>query len=65
MLKRVTVKLPDCDQESVIVFAKGYREPKKENPKEKKKTKASKGDAFLSTDTRLHASSIIKKYIKR
>ncbi len=65
LLKRVTVKLPDCDEESVIVFAKGYREPKKDNLNGKKKTKESKWDAFLSTDTRLHASSIIKKYIKR
>ena len=65
LLKRVTVKLPDCDEESVIVFAKGYREPKKNNLNGKKKTKESKWDAFLSTDTRLHASSIIKKYIKR
>jgi len=65
LLKRVTVKLPDCDEESVIVFAKGYREPKKDNLKGKKKTKESKWVAFLSTDNRLHASSIIKKYIKR
>lgn len=65
LLKRVTVKLPDYDQESVIVFAKGYREPKKDTLKGKKKSKKSKWDAFLSTDTRLHASSIIKKYVKR
>ena len=65
LLKRVTVKLPDCDQESVIVFTRGYREPKDDNLKGTKKTKKSKWDAFLSTDTRLHASSIIKKYIQR
>lgn len=65
LLKRVTVKLPDCDQESVIVFTRGYREPKDDNLRGKNKTKASKWDAFLSTDTRLHASSIIKKYIQR
>ncbi len=65
LLKRITVKLPDCDEESVIVFAKGYREPKKDNLNGKKKTKESKWDAFLSTDTCLHASSIIKKYTKR
>ncbi len=65
LLKRVIVKMPDCDEDSVIVFTKGYREPKADNLNGKKKTKESKWDAFLSTDTRLHASSIIKKYIKR
>lgn len=65
VLKRVTVKLPDSEQESVIVFSKGYHEPQDDTIKGKKKDKETKWVAFLSTDTRLHASTIIKKYTKR
>ena len=65
LLKRVTVKLSKSDQEAVIVFSKGYREPEVDTIKGKKKKKESKWAAFLSTNTRLHASTIIKKYIKR
>jgi hypothetical protein len=64
-LKRVTVKLPGSEQEAVIVFAKGYREPEDDAVKGKKKDKEPKWVAFLSTNTRLHASTIIKKYTKR
>ena len=65
LLKRVTVKLPKSDQEAVIVFSKGYREPEVDSTKGKKKKKELKWAAFLSTNTRLHASTIIKIYIKR
>jgi len=64
LLKRITVRYPGSDAEAVIVFSKGYQEP--EDPvKGEKKQKESKWVAFLSTDTRLHASTIIKKYTKR
>ena len=65
LLRRVTVKLPDSDENSVIVFSKGYHEPEDDTVKGKKKEKRRKWVAFLSTDTRLHASTIIKKYTKR
>ena len=64
-LKRVTVRLPDSEQDAVIVFSKGYHEPGKDKIKGEKKEKEPKWAAFLSTDTRLHASTIIKKYTKR
>jgi hypothetical protein len=64
-LKRVLVKLPGADERAVIVFSKGYREPEIDDIKGKKKKKQHKWTAFLSTDTTLHASTIIKKYIKR
>jgi len=50
LLKRVTVKLPKSDQEAVIVFSKGYREPEVDSIKGKKKEKESKWTAFLSTE---------------
>ena len=65
LLKRVTVRLSVSDQEAVIVFAKGYHEPEDDTVKGKKKEKKAKWVAFLSTDTNLHSSTIIKKYIKR
>jgi hypothetical protein len=65
LLKRATVRLPGSEEDSVIVFAKGYHEPEEDTVKGKKKEKESKWVAFLSTDTRLHASTIIKKYTKR
>ncbi len=65
LLTRVTVKLPNCEQEAVIVLAKGYHEPEDDTVKGKKKDKEPKWVAFLSTDTRLHASTIIKKYTRR
>jgi len=65
LLKRVTVKLPKSDQKAVIVFSKGYHEPEVDTIKGKKKIKESKWAAFLSTNTRLHASTVIKIYIKR
>ena len=65
LLKRVTVKFPGSDEAVVIVFAKGYQEPDEEPVKGKKKKKEPRWVAFLSTNTRLHASTIIKKYTKR
>ena len=65
MLKRAMVKLPDSNQDAVIVFSKEYREPEEDPVKGKKKEKKPKWVAFLSTDSRLHASTIIKKYAKR
>jgi len=65
-LKRVTVKMPDSDEDVVIVFSRGYHEPElNEKVKGKKKKKKSKWAAFLSTDTHIHASTIIRIYIKR
>lgn len=65
LLKRVTVKYPGSHEDAVIVFSKGYHEPEDDTVKGKKKTKEPKWVAFLSTNTRLHASTIIKKYTKR
>lgn len=64
-LKRMTVTLPAYTEPVVIVFSKGYRDPDQDEVKGKKKDKEPKWVAFLSTDTHLHASSIIKKYTKR
>lgn len=65
LLRRVTVKLSGSDDKVVIVFSKGYHEPEDDSVKGKKKKKDPKWVAFLSTNTRLHASTIIKKYTKR
>ena len=65
LIKRVTVKIPGNIEDAVIVFAKGYCEPEQETLKGKKKAKEPKWVAFLSTDTRLHSSTIIKKYTRR
>ena len=64
-LARVSVKLPDAKESCVIIFSKGYQEPETDLVKGKKKAKEPKWVAFLSTNIKLHASSIIKKYIKR
>jgi hypothetical protein len=48
-----------------MVFATGYHEPDQDDIKGKKRDKELQWVAFLSTDTRLHASTIIKKYTKR
>lgn len=45
--------------------SKGCHEPEDDTIKGKKKKKEPKWVAFLSTNTRLHASTIIKKYTKR
>jgi len=64
LLRRVRVKLRGSEEEAVIVFAKGYHEPEDDTVRRKKKDKESKWVAFLSTDTRLHTSTIIKKCTK-
>lgn len=53
------------EDDVAIVFSKHYKEPEIEPAKDCKKEKQEKWVAFLSTDTNLHASSIIKIYIKR
>jgi len=65
LIKRVTVKMPNDDKPVVIVFAKGYSEPETETIKGKKQKSEPKWVAFLSTDVRLQASTIIKHYTKR
>ena len=65
LLKRVTVTLPGSPDQMIIVFAKGYCEPEDDTVKGKKKSKEPQWVAFLSTDTRLQASTVIKKYTKR
>ena len=65
LLTRVQVALPGGEEKMVIVFTKGYKEPEIEPIKGKKKKKEPKWSAFLSTHTRLHSASIIKKYAQR
>jgi len=65
LLARIAVKLPKSEEKVAIVFSKGYREPELDDVKGKKKQKEPKWVAFLSTNTKLHASTIIKKYVKR
>ena len=65
LLKRVTVKYAGSDEDVIIIFSKGYQEPNDDTVKGKKKKKEPNWVAFLSTNTRLHASTIIKKYTKR
>ena len=65
LLKRVKVTMSGSDEPIVIVFVKGYNEPEESVAKGKKKQKEPKWVAFLSTDIRLQASTIIKKYTKR
>lgn len=64
LLKRVTVTMPGSDEPVIIVFVKGYNEPEA-SVNGKKKQKEPKWVAFLSTNIRLQASTIIKKYTKR
>jgi len=65
LIKRVTVKMPNDDKPVVIVFAKGYSEPETESIKGKKQKLQPKWVAFLSTDARPQAATIIKHYTKR
>lgn len=62
---RVTVTIPNSNDPVVIVFVRGYQEPELDPVSGRKKTKDAKWTAFLSTDTRLHSSTIIKKYTYR
>ncbi len=65
LLKRIKVNMPDIQDPVVIVFAKGYQEPTDTDEKGKKQGKKSKWVAFLSTDIRLQAPTILKKYTFR
>jgi len=65
LLKRVVVNMPGSQQPVVIVFAKGYLEPEAEPVKGKKKSDPPKWVAFLSTDRRLQAATVVKNYTKR
>jgi hypothetical protein len=65
LLKRIRVKMPGSNKAVTIVFAKGYCEPEAESIKGKKQAEQPKWVAFLCTDSRLHATTIIKHYTKR
>ena len=65
LIKRVKVKMAKTGQEAVIVFSKGYREPEVDTVAGRKKRKEDKWAAFLSTDTQIHSSTVIRKYVKR
>lgn len=65
LLNRIIVKLPGSSQDAIIVFSKGYKEPETESVSGAKKKKEPKWHAFLSANTSLHTSTIIKKYAKR
>jgi hypothetical protein len=49
----------------LIIFSKGYHEPEIDTVAGRKKKKSTKWVAFLCTDTQIHSSTVIKKYIKR
>jgi len=59
-IARATVTLPGSGQEAIIIFSKDY--PQDNDIKGTRKEKDPKWVAFLSTDTHLHASTIIRKY---
>lgn len=65
LLTRITVRMLEPLEEVAIVFSKGYREPELDDVKGKKKKKEPKWVAILSTNTQLHAATIIKEYTKR
>jgi hypothetical protein len=65
LLTRLNVTMSGSQEDVTIVFSKNYKEPEVEQAKGRKKKKQEKWVAFLSTDTTLHASSIIKIYVKR
>lgn len=65
LLKRVMVLFLGSDQKAVIIFSKGYCEPQINETKGKKKKNEPKWAAFLCTDTRLQAATIIRKYTMR
>jgi len=64
-LARINVTLPESGQEAVIIFSKNYHEPEENPIQGVRKDKEAKWVAFLSTDTSLHASTIIRKYTNR
>jgi hypothetical protein len=64
-IARVTVTLPESGHEAALVFSRDYREPEENDINGTRKEKEPKWVAFLSTDTHLHASTIIRKYTNR
>ena len=65
LLNRVKVKMSGYKEAVLIVFSKGYKEPEVNQVKGRRKKKEPKYVAFLSTDTTMHASTVIKTYVKR
>lgn len=65
LVKRLKVTMSGSVDPIIIVFVRGYIEPEDSEVKGKKKQKEPKWVAFLSTNTRLQASTVIKKYTKR
>ncbi len=65
VLKRVKVIMTGSDETIIIMFVKGYREHEESLLKGKRKQKETKWVAFLSTNTCLQVTTIIKKYTKR
>jgi hypothetical protein len=65
LLKRVKVKLINSGEEALVLFSKGYHEPETDTVAGRKREKSTKWVAFLCTDTQIHSSTVIKKYIKR
>ncbi len=65
IMARIKVKMPGTEEDAIILFSKGYKEPETEQTKGRKRDKKEKWVAFLSTDVGLHSSSIIEIYIKR
>jgi hypothetical protein len=63
-LKRVKVIMTGSDETIIIVFVKGYNEHEESLLKGKRKQKEPKWAAFLSTNTCLQLTTIIKKYTK-
>jgi len=63
LCKRMSVQLTDGGPTVALVFTRGYQEP--EQPAGARKNKKPHWVAFLSTDTSLQSSTIIKKYTKR
>jgi hypothetical protein len=62
---KISIKFDRTGEDAVIIFTKGYKEPMLDSVSGRKLEKESKWAAFLSTDTTLHASTVIMKYTKR
>jgi len=64
-IARVRVTLDGSNENVVIIFTKGYKEPDLDQIPGKKQEKELDWSAFLSTDTTLQSATIIMKYTKR
>jgi hypothetical protein len=64
VLKRVKIVMTGSDETIIIVFVKGYNEHEESSLKGKRKQNETKWAAFLSTNTCLQLTTIIKKYTK-